>query len=298
MADMAKNIGGDFIEVKSIVPIGGDPHIYDATPEDAKLAETADLVLVNGLTFEGWLSELIENSGSEAPVHTITNGIDAIASLTYQNATDPHAWMDPILGQIYIKNILSALIELLPQYEEELVFNYNVYKQQIEDLHIYCTQRIAEIPESQRILITSHDAFQYYGRRYGLRLEAIMGTSTDAEVQTSDIRRISDIISERQIPAVFIESTINPKLLQQIADDNGAVVGGQLYSDSLSDENGPAPTYIKMLEHNTNVIVNALIKPRIISEEETSTSISFYILLCLSIIAVLFFSVRMLNNNQ
>jgi ABC-type Zn uptake system ZnuABC Zn-binding protein ZnuA len=104
MADMAKNIGGDFIEVKSIVPIGGDPHIYDATPEDAKLAETADLVLVNGLTFEGWLSELIENSGSEAPVHTITNGIDAIASLTYQNATDPHAWMDPILGQIYIKS--------------------------------------------------------------------------------------------------------------------------------------------------------------------------------------------------
>lgn len=298
MADMADNIGGDFIEVRSIVPIGGDPHIYDATPEDAKLAESADLILMNGLTFEGWLGELIENSGSDASIVTITDGVDAISSLTYQNATDPHAWMDPQLGLVYIKNIHDALVILMPEHEEELTFNYNVYKQQLEDLHQYCKNRISEIPESQRILITSHDAFQYFGRKYGLQLEAIMGTSTDAEVQTSDIRRISDIISDSNVPAVFIESTINPKLLQQIADDNGAVIGGQLYSDSLSDEEGPASTYIKMIEHNTNVIVDALKKERVVSEDVQSTSLSFYLLLGLSIITVIFFSFRMLKNNQ
>ena len=134
MADMAKNIGGDFIEVKSIVPIGGDPHIYEATPSDARLAEAANLVLINGLTFEGWITELIENSGTSATVVTVTHGIDAIASLTYQNATDPHAWMDPTLGQVYIKNIYEALVALLPQSVEELTFNYNVYKSQLEDL--------------------------------------------------------------------------------------------------------------------------------------------------------------------
>ena len=125
-----------------------------------------------------------------------------------------------------------------------------------------------------------------------------MGTSTDAEVQTSDIRRVSDIIAKSRVPAVFIESTINPKLLQQIADDNGAVIGGQLYSDSLSDEDGPAGTYVKMIEHNTDVIADALSLTREAPTEEAQTSSSFYIMLALAALIVVFFAYRMLKNNQ
>lgn len=294
MADMVKNLGGDYITVKSIVPIGGDPHIYEATPEDAILAEKADLIIKNGLTFEGWLDELIENSGTKAKVSTITNGIRAIESLTYKNASDPHAWMDPVLGQIYIQNINEALKKLLPQHADEIQFNFDVYSQQLKDLHEYCQQKILEIPENQRILITSHDAFQYYGRRYGLRLEAILGTSTDAEVQTSDIKRVTEIIQSSGVPAVFIESTINPKMLQQLADDNGIVIGGQLYSDSLGEKGGPADSYEKMIKHNTDIIVEALkrVKEKA-TQQPKGTSNTFYILLGVALLAAIIFILRL-----
>lgn len=296
MADMAENIGGNLISVESIVPIGGDPHIYEATPRDARLVEGADLILVNGLTFEGWINELIENSGSQAPVITITDGISPIQSAVYENASDPHAWMDPILGKQYAKNILESLVELAPEFKAEFQFNYDAYISQLDDLHEYCVSRIAEIPEHQRILVTSHDAFQYFGRRYGLQLEAILGTSTDAEAQTSDIQRVSRIIEESQIPAVFIESTINPKLLQQIADDHGVVIGGQLYSDSLSDHEGPASTYIDMVKHNADTIVNALTKAKKEAPAEGSGSgLMYWTVIALVIVAVSLFLFKMMR---
>ena len=298
MADMAENVGGNLISVESIVPIGGDPHIYEATPRDARLVEGADLILVNGLTFEGWIAELIENSGSQAPVVTITEGIKPIQSVVYENASDPHAWMDPVLGKQYAKNILESLIKLAPQFTEEFQFNYDAYIGQLNDLHEYCVKRINEIPEHQRILVTSHDAFQYFGRRYGLRLEAILGTSTDAEAQTSDIQRVSSIIEESQIPSVFIESTINPKLLQQIADDHGVVIGGQLYSDSLGEKDSPAGTYLDMIKHNVDTIVNALTKAKKDeSATDTDSGIMYWLLLLLVVLAVSFFLYKMMRSN-
>ena len=257
-ADMATVISGGEVEVKMIVPIGGDPHIYEPTPGDAQLITKADLILINGLTFEGWLNELIENSGTQAKVITITEGIPPIESDKYKNSTDPHAWMDAKLGQTYIQNIKNALVELDPDQADVYDFNYNLYQQQLEDLDQEIQQQINTIPEKQRILITSHDAFRYYARRYGIRVEAVLGTSTDAEVQTSDIVRLNKIIKESNVPAVFIESTVNPKLLEQLASDNKVQVGGQLYSDSLGDKDSPAPTYIDMLKFNTATIVKAL----------------------------------------
>lgn len=259
-ADMATNLAGDEVAIESIVPIGGDPHLYEPTPKDAKLVADADLIIKNGLTFEGWLNELIENAGTKAKIITITDGIPPIASEQYKNATDPHAWMDANNGQKYIENIKNAFVELVPDQKEVFEINYGVYKQQLEDLDAYIKAEVSKIPEEKRVLITSHDAFQYYGRRYNLQLESVLGTSTDADVQTSDIIRLNKIISQSKIPAVFIESTINPKLLQQLAKDNNIKVGGQLYADSLGDENSPASTYIDMLKHNTNTIVAALIK--------------------------------------
>ena len=257
-ADMTRQIGGDAVRVETIVPIGGDPHLHEPTPRDARLVNAADLILRNELTFEGWLNELIDNSGTEAPVVTITQGVTPIRSAVYQNSADPHAWMDATLGLIYLDNIKRALTELVPAEAEMFDFNHRVYRQQIQDLDAYIRLAVQNIPEAQRVLITSHDAFQYYGRRYGLRLESVMGISTDAEAQTSDIRRLTEVIRNNKVPAIFVESTINPKLLQQIARDEGVRIGGQLYADSIGDEDSPAPSYYDMLKHNTDVIVAAL----------------------------------------
>ena len=258
IADMARQIGGELIDVKSIVPIGGDPHIYDPTPMAAQMAADADLVLRNGLTFEGWLNELVENSGTDADIVTVTDGIKPIESLMYENAADPHAWMDVSQVITYVKNIRDALIKLLPDNSDQIEENYQAYKLKLVELDRYIKMQIQTIPESKRILITSHDAFQYYGRRYGIQLESILGTSTDADVQTSDIMRLNKVIRESKVPAVFIESTINPKLLEQIASDNKISIGGKLYADSLGDEESGASTYLEMMRYDTDVIVEGL----------------------------------------
>ncbi len=256
--DMAKNIGGDHFDHQMIVPIGGDPHIYEPTPSDARLVANADLILKNGLTFEGWINSLIENSGTKAAVVTVTEGVPALTSLTYKDASDPHAWMDARKGEFYLRNIRDALIELSPEHKEDITKNYEKYSRELSNLDEYIENEIKKIPEAQRILITSHDAFQYYGRRYGLKLQAIQGVSTDAEVQTADILRVNKVIRESGVPAVFVESTINPKMLNRIAKDNDIVVGGSLFSDSIGDEKSAAPSYLEMLRYNTNTIVAAL----------------------------------------
>ncbi len=258
IADMAKNIAGDKLEIECIVPIGGDPHIYDPTPRDAKMVVRGDLILMNGLTFEGWLSELIENSGTNAKTVRVTKGIEAIKSLDYANSTDPHAWMDLSKGIQYISNIRDAFIELDPPNKVYYEARYDAYRSQLEEADKYVMNKIKTIPEERRILITSHDAFQYYGKRYGLQLEPVMGVSTDAEIKTSDVTRLNKVIKASNVPAVFIESTINPKFLNQLAKDNDIVIGGELFADSLGDEESDGATYIDMLKHNTNVIVAAL----------------------------------------
>lgn len=261
-ADMAEVIGGDLIEVRSIVSIGGDPHIYEPTPADAQRVANADLVLRNGLTFEGWIDELVANSGFAGRVVTITEGVDAIESDEYANSSDPHAWMSGQNGLIYLRNVRDALVTLAPQYTEEFNFNYRIYRQQLEDLDQEVAQIIGAIPKHKRILITSHDAFRYFGQRYGVRVEAVLGTSTDADVSTADIRRLNRILQETDVPAVFVESTLNPKVLKVIADDNGVVIGGSLYADSLGERDGPAGTYLNMLRYNAQTIAEGLMRQR------------------------------------
>lgn len=266
-ADMAENIAGGHLEIKTIVPIGGDPHIYEPTPGDVQLVVKANLILKNGLTFEGWIDGLIAGSGSKAKVVTITNGINPVQAV-YKNSYDPHAWMDASNGLIYIENIKNAFVELDPANREVYEFNYKAYRQQLEDLDRYIFEQVKKIPETRRILITSHDAFQYYGRRYGVRLESVIGVSTEANAQTSDIQRLNKVIRENQVPAVFIETTVNPKLLEQVARDNHVTIGGKLFSDSIGEKNSAAPTYLDMLKQNTNVIVAALGKT---PETQTNT---------------------------
>ena len=256
-ADMAENIAGGHLTIKTIVPVGGDPHIYEPTPADARLVASADLILKNALTFEGWLDQLIASANTKAKVVTITEGIDAIYS-SHKNSSDPHAWMSAANGLIYIENIKNALVEFDPANREVYEFNHGVYKKQLEELDIYIAEQIKKIPEQRRILITSHDAFEYYGKRYGLRLESVLGISTDAEAQTSDMVRLAKVIKESGVPAVFVETTVNTKLLEQIATDNKVGIGGKLFSDSIGDKNSDAPSYYQMLKYNTDIIVRAL----------------------------------------
>jgi len=293
--DMAKNIAGDLVDLEMIVPIGGDPHIHEPTPDNARLVNKADLVLINGLTFEGWMNELIENSGTTGKTVTVTDGINVLRSLTYKNSTDPHAWMVASNGVIYADNIRKALTELLPEKSEVFKSNFEVYKSKLLELEIYIHEKIQKIPKEHRILITSHDAFQYYGQQYGLRLEAIMGISTDAEAQTSDIVRVNRVIEESNVPAIFIESTINPKMMKQIASDKKVKIGGQLFADSLGDEDSPADTYINMLMSNTNTIVDALTNTIEIEPTKEKSNVPLYIGIAIFLIGAMFYGIKLIN---
>ncbi len=284
MADMAENLVGDLAEVQTIVPIGGDPHIYEPRPSDVQLCSRADLIVQNGLTFEGWLKKLIDNSSTKAEIVVLTEGITAITSATYTNAPDPHAWMNPRNGLIYIENLNRALQKLLPKDADIIQSNYEIYKKELELLDAYIAKRWLEVPKTQRLLITSHDAFQYYGRAYNIQVEAILGTSTDAQAQTSDIYRIDELIKKNHIPAVFIESTVNPKQLEMLAKSNKIKIGGKLYSDSIGVKGSKGDSYLNMLKANTDSIVEALTqKPAdITGSEPTNQNNNFYFTIALA----------------
>ncbi|MGK0388453.1 MAG: ABC-type Zn uptake system ZnuABC Zn-binding protein ZnuA [Maribacter sp.] len=301
ISDMASNIFGDKADVQMIVPLGGDPHLFEPTPNAAKKVNEADLILMNGLTFEGWLTELVENSGTKAETVRVTEGLKAITSEVYTNATDPHAWMDVSNAIIYSENILKAAKKLIPNEAAYFDDNFNKYKAELEAVDKYIIEKINSIPEKQRVLITSHDAFQYYGKKYGIQLKSSMGTSTDADVQTSDMIALQKVITETGVPAIFVESTINPKLIEQLAKDNGIVIGGELFADSLGDKESGADTYIKMMKRNTDVITKALNKKNVKVAEKTTGEEGVFDMTTLGIIGLIvvllvgFFALRKRN---
>ena len=271
IADITQQIAGDKITITSLVPVGGDPHLYEPIPQDAIVISKANLILKNGLTLEGWLNEFIENSGTKATAITVTEGIESILCSCYANSPDPHAWMDAENGVVYAENIKNALVKLDESHAAEYEANFEDYKKELIETEVIIKNLIDSIPIEKRVLITSHDAFQYYGRKYGLQLESILGTSTDAEAQTSDINRLYSVIKKSGVPAIFIESTINPRTIQQIAKDTKVKIGGKLYADSLGEPESEGGTYIGMLVANTRNISNAL---RGITNEASKETVS------------------------
>lgn len=283
IADMARNVAGEYASVSSLLPIGDDPHRYDPLPGEARRLAEADLILRNGLTLEGWLDEMIDNSGKAATVATVTAGITPIRSELHEGATDPHAWMDPLNAIVYVENIALALARQDPAHADIFQANALAYHEILKGLHTYVQEQVARIPERQRILATSHDAFRYYGNQYGIRVESLMGTSTDAEVTLKAQVELLQVLEEFSVPAIFPESTIDPKLIRTIVRELGVTEGGRLFADSLGDEQSGASTYVDMIRQNTDRLVAGLTRASAIGEERKSLQFIWVILILFAI---------------
>jgi ABC-type Zn uptake system ZnuABC Zn-binding protein ZnuA len=258
IADVAETIAGDRVDVYCIMPVGGDPHIYQPVPGDARMIARSDLVLVNGLQLEGWLTELARHAGGIRTTITVTDGITPLRDEQRHGDPDPHAWFDVRNMHIYVDNIVRGLTEIDPEGEAEYTARAALYKQQLDELDAWVREQIETLPPDRRILITSHDAFRYFGEAYGVRVMALQGISTEAQPQTRDVIELVQAVREYSIPAVFIETSVNPKMLEQIARDAGTRIGGELFSDSLGRPDHEGGTYLGMVRHNVRTFVREM----------------------------------------
>ncbi len=256
--DMVRNVGGDKVEAISICGVGIDPHTYKSVPGDSRTIAGADIVFMNGFGLEGWITKLISAAGGSKPVFNVTEGIEPLRDDLGHGDPDPHCWFDARLAKVYVDNILNGLIAVDPDNEDYYRTNAAIYKAELDSLHQFAMDRISSIPEKHKILVTSHDAFRYFGEAYGIRVEALQGISTEAKAQTADVAALVDLIKKTKLPAVFIETSVNPKLLEQIASETQAKVGGVLFSDSIDEDGKPGGSFIGAFKHNVETITNAL----------------------------------------
>jgi zinc/manganese transport system substrate-binding protein len=263
LADFVRHIGGDKVEVKSLVGPEGDVHVYQPGPADAQSLAKAKLIVVNGLALEGWMERLIAASGARAPIVVATEGVTPRVgdAENGEKGVDPHAWQSIANARIYIANILGGLIAADPADAEFFSTRAADYDAKLDATEAQVRAAIATIPAENRRIITTHDAFGYFGQAYGFAFIAPQGLSTESEPSARDVARLIDQIRREKAPAVFLENISDPRLMQRIAQESGAKIGGNLFSDSLSPPGGPAATYIAMMEHNISELKKALIPP-------------------------------------
>jgi zinc/manganese transport system substrate-binding protein len=255
VADFVKNVGGDRVDVTTLVGPNSDAHVYSPTPADAKKIADAKLIIVNGLGFEGWLPRLVQSSGGKAKVVTATDGI---APLRLGNDADPHAWQSVGNAKIYVANIRSALSAADPASTERYRTNADAYLAKLDRLDREVRDAIAKLSPARRKVISTHNAFGYFAAAYGIEFIAPLGVSTESEPSARDIAKIITQVKQAKIPAVFLENVSDPRLMQRISAETGAKVGGTLYSDGLTGEKGDVPTYIDMVRHNIKALTRAL----------------------------------------
>lgn len=298
IADFARNVGGDRIELTTLVGPDGDAHVYEPKPSDAAAFAEADVILVNGLEFEGFLERLVEASGAEAPVVELTKGGEVLKTAeegghdAHEEAAegeaaetaeqeghgraaeeaaaggddghghgenDPHAWQSVHNAEVYVKNIADAFCAADAAGCDTYETNAETYLGELEALEEEIKAAIASIPEDKRTIITLHDAFGYFEHEYGIKFLAPEGVSTESEASAADVAALIKQVREDKASAIFVENITNPRLIEQIASETGLTVGGKLYSDALSDESGPALTYIDMMKHNVSTIKAAIV---------------------------------------
>ncbi len=272
LADMVREVGGDRVEVVTLVGPDGDAHVYQPTPADAKNVAAADIVFVNGLGFEGWIDRLITSASFQGPVVVATQGIEPLAATEDHDDShghshghahdhgevDPHAWQSLENGKIYVRNIRDGLIALDPAGAAVYSANADRYLAEIAALDAEVRAAVANLPPQRRTVVTSHDAFGYFAQAYGLTFRSPTGVSSEAEASAKDVAALIRQIRSDSIPAVFMENITDPRLLEQIRRETGASLGGTLYSDALSQPDGPAPTYLEMFRYNVRTLTSAL----------------------------------------
>jgi zinc/manganese transport system substrate-binding protein len=255
LGDFVRTIGGERVNLTTLVGPDSDVHVYAPTPSDAKTIAAAQVLIINGLGLEGWLPRLLQSSGGKAPIIVATKGITALKS---GSDSDPHAWQSVANAKVYVANIRDALAGADPAGAEFFRDQAGRYLSELDALDREVREAIEQIPPARRKVISTHDAFGYFAAAYGIAFIAPLGVSTETEPSARDIARIIEQVRAAKIPAVFLESISDDRLVGRIAAETGAKIGGTLFSDSLTSEKGDAPTYIAMVRHNIKALTSAL----------------------------------------
>jgi manganese/zinc/iron transport system substrate-binding protein len=266
VADLARVIGGDYVEVEALMGAGVDPHLYKASPGDINKLSSADAVLYSGLHLEGKMADVLEQVGRRIPVLAVTESVPKDKLLTDQinpQYPDPHIWFDMSLWAETIQPVADFLKKELPEHADEIQANADEYKATMAALHEETLSEMKKVPEARRVLITAHDAFRYFGRAYGIEVLGIQGISTESEAGLKEINNLVDVIVKRGVKAVFVETSVSQKNIQALiegAKQRGADVkiGGSLFSDAMGAEGTSEGTYPGMIRHNVSQIVGGL----------------------------------------
>ncbi|WP_052135558.1 metal ABC transporter substrate-binding protein [Collimonas arenae] len=258
LGDIVNTVGGDRVAVSTLVGPDQDAHVFEPTPADVEAIAKARLVVINGLGFEGWMARLTDAADYRGSIVVASDGVLARQRPGKGARPDPHAWQDPVNVMIYTRNIVAALSKLDPASSAAYKANGERYLRALADLDRWAQAQFSAIPALRRTVITSHDAFEYFGAHYGVVFLAAQGVSTDSEPSAHDIALLIRQIKQQHVKAVFFENMSNPRLLQQLSRDAGVAPGGKLYADALSAPGGPAPTYLHMMRYNIAQILVAL----------------------------------------
>ena len=259
LGDMVREVGGDAVTVKTLVPPDGDAHTYQPRPSDLLAIKSARVAILNGLGFDTWMDRLLASAGGTAVRVTATGAVPH-RQMTEVRKTilDPHAWQDPSNGVLYARAIADGLAKADTVRASLFRGRAGDFVRSIEETDSWSVGRLARVPPAKRKIITSHDAFGYFGARYGVTFEAVQGISTEGEPSARDLARLAAQIKREHIRAVFVENMMDPRVAQALAREAGAVVGGTVYSDALSAPGGPADTYLQMFRHNVPLFAAAM----------------------------------------
>ena len=256
--DIAANVAGEHLKVDSITKPGAEIHGYEPTPGDIARAADADLILDNGMNLENWFAQFVADL--DVPHAVVSEGVDPIdiAEDAYAGKPNPHAWMSPVNVQKYVDNIVKAFSELAPEHAEDFKANGEKYKNELQGVQDELETKLAEVPDNQRALVTCEGAFSYLARDAKLTERYIWPVNAEQEATPQQIAGAIEFVKENDVPAVFCESTVSNAPMMQVVEATGAQFGGTLYVDSLSEENGPVPTYLDLIRHDTNTIIEGL----------------------------------------
>lgn len=256
--DIAANVAGDHLQVESITKPGAEIHGYEPTPGDISRAADADLILDNGMNLENWFAQFVADL--DVPHAVVSEGVDPIdiAEDAYAGKPNPHAWMSPVNVQKYVDNIVDAFSELDPEHADDFKANGETYKQELQAVQDELETKLAAVPDKQRALVTCEGAFSYLARDAKLTERYIWPVNAEQEATPQQIAGAIEFVKENNVPSVFCESTVSNAPMMQVVKATGAEYGGTLYVDSLSEENGPVPTYLDLIRHDTKVIIDGL----------------------------------------